>query len=90
MSKFKAGDKIRCINTDWVDPELIYIKPVYQGIYIVFEAFDEGVTLVEIPPVNNKIRQPFYNWHFEKSTEYNIEIMIVSNENLKIKQHQHN
>lgn len=86
MSKFKKGDKVRCIDTNWKSDCPPSVLPVYQGIYTVkspSDFFPNSIFLEEIPIKQNGCRQHFADFHFEKATEQNIETMIVAKEKLK-------
>ena len=84
MAKFKVGDKVRCINTDW-KYGLAPVNPVYQGVYTVKQIrayYEMAIILEEIPFGSNN----YYVWdecHFEKATEVNSETMIFAKKKLK-------
>lgn len=93
--KFKVGDKVRCIDTNWQGwPVQVY--PVYQGIYTISEyIFNKGrnsVILKEIPKEQTYNGKewiiPFLEFHFEKATETGAELIIVAKEKLKVQQYQ--
>lgn len=89
MTKFKVGDKVRCIDTNWQGNATI--RPVYQGVYTVKGCNkDRGIYLEEIPIIQNGLPQAFYNWHFEKATEKGTEIIVAAKKQLEVKEFQKN
>lgn len=89
-AKFKGGDKVRCICTDWNhritgDPiDSSDICPVYHGIYTVdcYEE-DRNIILVEIPYDQGDFTIAWGEEHFERATETGREIMIHAKARLK-------
>ena len=92
MSKFKVGDKIRCIDTNWQGTATIV--PVYQGIYTIrgIDIINNAISfyLEEIPINQNNEIQSFLAWHFEKATEKGLEIIAAAKKQLKVKEFQNN